>query len=373
MPDLDNRKQHEDELAALLLLLFRQYGSEALSYLTTGVRLPASFYDRLQVDANQILRDKLSQIAVESSDQLAAHLSGEEVRPQAIQASSKWAEQRAGELSKQLSDTIEEQISEATSSAEELSAEEASQSIQDSLEEIFSPERAEVNAVTNSTEAISAGEQSTARAMRKEFPDVSIRAIWRIEDASACPICLDLDGEEEEVWEIYYPNGPPAHPNCRCTLDWIVEDNIEESLVETFCPTGEGGGVDNSCGKDSSSTSSSKSPDNVFDPAKATDPTTFKWTGPAVGQTVWMLGHAHDVIAVAPYAEIKQKYPEESKEAVSFLPEGMDESKLGTAWAMKERVPRGKVWVVGSKALKLFAQAEPSKHDGMVADYGSKK
>lgn len=40
--------------------------------------------------------------------------------------------------------------------------------------------------------------------------------VWEIEDADACPVCQELDGETDELWGEEYPGGPPAHPNCRC-------------------------------------------------------------------------------------------------------------------------------------------------------------
>lgn len=36
-----------------------------------------------------------------------------------------------------------------------------------------------------------------------------------------CKICAPLDGHSEKIWGAEFPEGPPAHPNCRCYLHWV--------------------------------------------------------------------------------------------------------------------------------------------------------
>lgn len=56
-------------------------------------------------------------------------------------------------------------------------------------------------------------------------------AVWRtdVERIGAngkpipCPICRPLDRQRQEAWADQFPFGPPAHPNCRCYLEYEPE------------------------------------------------------------------------------------------------------------------------------------------------------
>jgi len=41
-----------------------------------------------------------------------------------------------------------------------------------------------------------------------------------INDSRTCQICAALDGKLRPDWSQQYPQGPPAHPNCRCFIDY---------------------------------------------------------------------------------------------------------------------------------------------------------
>lgn len=45
--------------------------------------------------------------------------------------------------------------------------------------------------------------------------------VWWVtaKDDRVCPICGPLHAKPRRVWSEAFPNGPPAHPNCRCTID----------------------------------------------------------------------------------------------------------------------------------------------------------
>lgn len=48
-------------------------------------------------------------------------------------------------------------------------------------------------------------------------------------DEKVCSICGPLDDTLQKVWEGSYPEGPPAHPNCRCEIG--VERKADSTLV----------------------------------------------------------------------------------------------------------------------------------------------
>jgi len=92
------------------------------------------------------------------------------------------------------------------------------------LQSAFSPRRAETIAITEITRAASAA--TSAYQQQLASNGLTFVRIWRSDnDDIVCPICNPLDGKKEDVWADQFPDGPPAHPRCRCstTLKWIKQ------------------------------------------------------------------------------------------------------------------------------------------------------
>lgn len=84
------------------------------------------------------------------------------------------------------------------------------------LERYYSPVRAEMIAVTETTRAAVEGERALVEALQKES-GIAMVPIWKTnndEIARRCPICWPRHGKE--IKDNVYP---PGHPNCRC---WVV-------------------------------------------------------------------------------------------------------------------------------------------------------
>lgn len=89
--------------------------------------------------------------------------------------------------------------------------------------EYLGPERAQSIAVTETTKANSRAEMAAAEDFERAT-GVRIVAYWVTEkDSRVCPTCEGLGGKAESVWLREFPDGPPAHPNCRCFLSWDTE------------------------------------------------------------------------------------------------------------------------------------------------------
>ncbi len=82
---------------------------------------------------------------------------------------------------------------------------------------IFSPSRVEGEVITQTTVAVSAGSEFSVQNQGL----VDSRDKWRTEqDGKVCPVCKPLDGTTRKVWALKFPGGPPAHPRCRCDIDY---------------------------------------------------------------------------------------------------------------------------------------------------------
>ena len=95
------------------------------------------------------------------------------------------------------------------------------------LDPAFGEVRAQMIAVTEVTRAYSAA-TNQYQTLAAEY-GVDMRRIWlTLHDDLVCAICGPLHGMPEEDWRVAHPDGPPAHPNCRCSTELTVE-SLEES------------------------------------------------------------------------------------------------------------------------------------------------
>lgn len=87
--------------------------------------------------------------------------------------------------------------------------------------DVFTPASDSTTAITLSTEA----ESTAAEQAKQETDSLSGLDEWVTEeDARVCPICAPLDGKKRAVWSAKFPQGPPAHPRCRCQIIYSSQD-----------------------------------------------------------------------------------------------------------------------------------------------------
>ena len=99
------------------------------------------------------------------------------------------------------------------------------------LRPAFGDERAEMIAVTEVTRAYSAA----TNAMQGQLAGEGLPMVrqWNtLNDDLVCPICGPYHGAPESVWGVQFPDGPPAHVNCRC--DTSLTLMTEEELAEEY-------------------------------------------------------------------------------------------------------------------------------------------
>ena len=78
----------------------------------------------------------------------------------------------------------------------------------------FSPVRAEMQAVTETTRAFSAATRQYQARLAES--GIRMQLVWRtVADARVCLLCLPLNGKPESEWTD--TDGPPRHVSCRCS------------------------------------------------------------------------------------------------------------------------------------------------------------
>jgi len=190
VPDLPNRADREAELAAALMLLFKDHSVSA-GAVATAVQ-PA--LQKTYIDGS------LNLLQATSADPHPAP-SNEAMDVEA----EKWAKSYAITLGKEIADSTRELLDGAAD-----------------IDAVYGQPRAEMIAATEVTRAISAAEAWLVVFWAAEGFESHERR-WHTEgDGHVCPICRPLNRAPESVWADRIPAGPPAHPNCRCWLDYQV-------------------------------------------------------------------------------------------------------------------------------------------------------
>ena len=190
MPDLPNRAERESELAAALLLVFES-GSISASAVADAVRRPLQ---QTYADAGRNL------IKATSAD-------GPPAPPDSDldKEAADWSKGYAAALGREIADSTADLAAKAADPAT-----------------VYGRKRAEMIAATEITRAISAAEAWLVLFWINDGFEAPER-VWHTEqDGLVCPVCRPLNGQPEAVWADRVPAGPPAHPNCRCWLDYQV-------------------------------------------------------------------------------------------------------------------------------------------------------
>ena len=137
-------------------------------------------------------------------------------------AAVKWAEKRAGDLIAEVTKTTRKAIRDTISGLFE--GETTWDEARDELMDIFDDE-ARVRTIAH-TEAMTAAnegqKQLWEQAVEDGYLDGDEKMTWIVTpDDKLCPICEALEDTTVPLGEEFPEGGPPAHPNCRCTVGLI--------------------------------------------------------------------------------------------------------------------------------------------------------
>lgn len=213
MPVLETRYEHEAELAEALANVggeFRARLLEAAGDPPDARNVPQSLWDEYRTRTEEELRAVAIIVFLLAWEGMDLGF----LYPPQESTARLWAYGRAGESTASIVATTRQRFAQAAA----VSATRAALAAE--MGEVFSLSRTAAAAVTEVTAAASAGEIAAGDYVRTSA-GIELIPFWQTElDERVCKICRPLDNMPRERWEMAYPDGPPAHVNCRCSLDW---------------------------------------------------------------------------------------------------------------------------------------------------------
>lgn len=206
MPITD-REQRERDLAAAL--------AGYLASLRTSIELGAPNYPQFVSDATNALTGSLATTYLDAANVLTGQHNIPSDGETAGAAANEYAASVARLVAQGMADRTAAQVAGIVARGGALAG-----------SGVFSAGRAASVAITETTRAITQGERWAGALIARRLAGRMVRR-WKTErDADVCPICKPLDGKPEfgaDGFAATMPEGPPAHPSCRCELIYRFE------------------------------------------------------------------------------------------------------------------------------------------------------
>lgn len=224
MADFPERSRFEKELEGLLLPLAEKHRRKLIRLMGNppdASRVPAEFWEEVRREQEETLLAILLLIFATSSvfqgaqEQQAQQSAAAYAATAAARTATEYAT-RSRELAAGLAQEAEQARRQAAAGVKDAAPLDR-QTIRLKFEQIFGPDRVRRIAVTETTKAATAGGENGASLTR----GISLDDIWWTEnDARVCPICAPLHKRTRQEWGSIVPSGPPAHPMCRCWIEY---------------------------------------------------------------------------------------------------------------------------------------------------------
>ena len=217
--DVINRDELERKLARIVGRDLRAELSRLLDYLGDPPRLenvPSDYWNSgwrtIQKDVEPVLLDVYLSQAEGLMNDIGIGVDWDQINTTASRWAKQHTEQMLMDLFRKRYDHLNETIPRFYEEGWNLGQ------LQDDLEKWYSPVRAEMIAVTETTRAAVEGE----RAMVAELEAITNRRmapIWQtMKDERVCPVCGPKN--KKEITDGIFP---PAHPRCRCFVNYEFE------------------------------------------------------------------------------------------------------------------------------------------------------
>ncbi len=205
MATVPNRQELEDQMAAIVLLLF----GEDYRGILNGERFNAR--DTAERLAPQLVEPLVGGYLAAARRVPAPRGSRPDLMAPLEARATRWANRYSQTLSRELANATRDRIRGLDPDAE---------GFDEQLADTLGSDRAAVIGITETTRTYSAGQFGAADEIEKQTGVKLACRWWTQRDARVCPICEPLDGTTRRVWGRRFPNGPPAHPVCRCGMRW---------------------------------------------------------------------------------------------------------------------------------------------------------
>lgn len=223
-----DRVGYKKSLTAVVYSLFQGLKDDAVELLgesTKLARLGSSFYQRMLNEVKNTLAPQMVEIYMNSADAQAESFNLVVDSGDLEKDAAAWANEWSEKIAEGMAESTRDKMAVASHQTRGMEVEEAKTFVVAKLSGMFDMGRAERIGITETTRAINAGKADVIDRIKTEY-GVNVIGIWRcLGDDPCVKHCLPLNGEPFEVWASEFPEGPPAHPNCMCEIDWtIVED-----------------------------------------------------------------------------------------------------------------------------------------------------
>lgn len=218
--DLTERPKFERDFAAKLNSLSREQFAEWKRLAGSPPdprRVPITFWQKVQKEIDEQAAAIILLIVAASirshSKPLLPWISQEPTKQNAIsqaqEIGKQWAQQKAQQLA---SEVVKNSIDRLASVAPDA--------VETAAESVFGSDRVEKIAVTTTSDVIVRGGEITIQQTVGQSEDDT----WYTEeDSKVCPICRPLHRQSRSTWSRFFPEGPPAHPHCRCWIEYAHE------------------------------------------------------------------------------------------------------------------------------------------------------
>lgn len=224
MTDVVNRAEIERKLARVLSKDLRNELDKLMGYLGDPPdlsRVPAEYWSNgwrgIQRDVEPILLDAFLSQAESLMLSVGIGANWDNVNRQAVNWARTYTEDFLRKLWETRNETVTDLVLRRTG---EIIGEGYEQGlsireITERLSHLYSPVRAEMIAVTETTRAVVEGERAFIAELERETGQQMIPIWLTANDERVCPICSPRN--EKPITDGMYP---PAHPRCRCGVGW---------------------------------------------------------------------------------------------------------------------------------------------------------
>lgn len=246
MPDIENRREFEEQLTRGLTRVWqvarqRLVASVYREGYTLGqlAAIPPDVLAEMQTDLTRLFTDRLDDVFVEAAQAYAGQLAYGIDEAELQQTAQEWARNYAPLLAAQMTTTTRAYLTDIARRAPDVPVNERNlllvligagitvAGVAYRFRAPFNTQRAVSTAVTEVTNAISAGERAVNEKL--QMNGVRVEPVWYTQlDERVCPVCAPRHGRlQGDGWT----KEPPAHPNCRCYVGYRLTNNGQTTIV----------------------------------------------------------------------------------------------------------------------------------------------